>query len=323
MKALSVFSGGLDSVLAAETIRRLGIDVLAVFFETPFFTSARAKDTASGVNLPFKIIDITDRHLEVVKNPPHGYGGNMNPCIDCHALMFRIAGEMMEEEDASFIITGEVLGQRPMSQHRGALSIVDRQSGMEGLILRPLSARLMPVTIPEEKGWVRREDLLNFSGRSRKPQIALAKKLGITKYPSPGGGCLLTESIFSRRLKDLMLSSPLFKARDIELLKVGRHFRINSNTKIIVGRDEDENNIITSLATEDDLLLITPSVPGPAVLASGEINPEIEGLAAAIAVTYSDIKTNETSVNMTRKGIDKTVTSMGREKEEFKKYILV
>jgi tRNA-uridine 2-sulfurtransferase len=322
MKALSVFSGGLDSVLAAETIRRLGIEVRAVFFETPFFSSSRAKETAGAAGLPIIIKDITQRHLEVVKNPPHGYGGNMNPCIDCHALMFRIAGEMLEEEGASFIITGEVLGQRPMSQNRGSLVVVERSSGMEGLILRPLSARCLPPTVPEERGWVRREDLLDFSGRSRKPQMALAKKYGITNYPSPAGGCLLTDEIFSRRLKDLMTFNPGFEIREIELLKTGRHFRLGPETKVIVGRNKDENNAILSLSNGDDLLMTTPSVPGPDVLMTGAITPETEALAAAITVSYSDAKTGETQVGIRHRGTERIATTHGREKEELKNYMI-
>jgi len=322
MKALVVFSGGLDSVLAAETIRRLGIDVLAIFFETPFFSSAKARETADAVNLPIKIKDITQRHLEVVKNPPHGYGGNMNPCIDCHALMFRIAGEMLEEEGASFVITGEVLGQRPMSQNRGSLSVVEKQSGMEGLILRPLSAKCLPVTIPEERGWVKREDLLDFSGRSRKPQMALARKLGITKYPSPAGGCLLTDEIFSRRLKDLMSFNPGFEIREIELLKIGRHFRLSSGVKLIVGRNEEENDAIVSLAKDEDFLMTTPSVPGPDVLLTGAITPEVEAMAAAITVSYSDAKTGEAGVKIGNKGETRFILICGGVKEEFKHYMI-
>jgi len=322
MKAISVFSGGLDSILAAEVIRRIGIDVQAVFFETPFFTSAKAKETADAVNLPIKIVDITDRHLDVVKNPPHGYGGNMNPCIDCHALMFRIAGEMLKQEGADFIITGEVLGQRPMSQNRGALSIVDKESGMEGLLLRPLSGKHLPMTFPEEKGWIRREDLLDFSGRSRKPQMELAKRLNITKFPSPAGGCLLTEEVFSRRLRDLMASDPLFEIREIELLKLGRHFRIGPRTKLIIGRKEDENDAIASLAKADDLQMTTPSVPGPIALLTGEVAPAAEEMAAVMAVSYSDAKTGETLVKIRHKGKDRLIMSRGQGKEGFVRFMI-
>ncbi len=322
MKAISVFSGGLDSILAAEMIRRQGIEVQAVFFETPFFTSSKAKATAAAIHLPIKIRDITQRHLGVVKDPPHGYGGHMNPCIDCHALMFRIAGEMMEEEGAGFIITGEVLGQRPMSQNRGALSIIDRQSGMEGLILRPLSAKHLPLTVPEEKGWVRRDELMDFSGRSRKPQMELAIRFNIKDYPSPAGGCLLTEEVFSRRLKDLMSFDPDFEVRDIELLKTGRHFRIGPETKLIIGRKEDENSGIGSLAGEEDLLMTTPSVPGPSALMTGVITTLAEGLAASMTVSYSDAKTTETLVKIRHKGKDRLIMARGQEKACFIKYMI-
>lgn len=322
MKALSVFSGGLDSILAAEIIRRMGIDVRAVFFETPFFTSEKAKEMARAIDLPIKITDITDRHMEVVKNPAHGYGGNMNPCIDCHALMFRIAGEMMEEEGTDFIITGEVLGQRPMSQNKASLALTEKLSHMQGLILRPLSAKHLPATIPEEKGWVKREELMDLSGRSRKPQMELAKSLNIIKYPSPGGGCLLTEEVFSRRLRDLMSSNPLFEIRDIELLKTGRHFRIGPRTKVIIGRKEDENEAIASLAGKEDLLITTPSVPGPSVLVYGEITHDAEETAAVMAVSYSDAKTGETHVKIHYNGKDRLIMATGRAKDAFSGYMI-
>jgi tRNA-uridine 2-sulfurtransferase len=322
MKAISVFSGGLDSILAAEVIRRQGIDVQAVFFETPFFTSARARMTAEAARLPFKIIDITERHLGVVKNPPHGYGGNMNPCIDCHALMFRIAGEIMEGEGAHFIITGEVLGQRPMSQNRGALTVIDKESGIEGFIVRPLSAKHLPVTIPEEKGWIKRDEMMGFSGRSRKPQMELAARFGISGYPSPAGGCLLTEEVFSRRLKDLMSFSPDFGVRDIELLKTGRHFRLGPDTKLIIGRNEDENEVIGLLAREGDLLLTTPSIPGPNAILIGEITNNAEELAASMAVSYSDARDGETLVKLRHRGTERIIRSRGQEKQGFIKYMI-
>jgi tRNA-uridine 2-sulfurtransferase len=322
MKAISVFSGGLDSILAAEVIRRQGIDVQAVFFETPFFTSARARMTAEAARLPFKIIDITERHLGVVKNPPHGYGGNMNPCIDCHTLMFRIAGEIMEGEGAHFIITGEVLGQRPMSQNRGALTVIDKESGIEGFIVRPLSAKLLPVTIPEEKGWIKRDEMMGFSGRSRKPQMELAARFGISSYPSPAGGCLLTEEVFSRRLKDLMSFSPDFGVRDIELLKTGRHFRLGPKTKLIIGRNEDENEVIGLWAREGDLLLTTPSIPGPNAILIGEITNNTEELAASMAVSYSDARNGEALLKLMHRGTERMIRSRGQEKQGFIKYMI-
>jgi tRNA-specific 2-thiouridylase len=288
MKALCVFSGGLDSMLAAELIRAQDIEVLALFFETPFFDSRKATVSARSLGLPFKVVDITERHLEVVKHPRHGYGGNMNPCIDCHALMFRIAGELLGEEQASFVFTGEVLGQRPMSQNRKALSLVASESGLGGLLLRPLSAKLLGTTIPEEKRWVDRARLMDFQGRSRKPQMALAKQKGITTYPTPAGGCLLTEKAFSERLKDLLDTNPAVGIRGIELLKLGRHFRIGPSVKLVVGRNKQENEAIRKLAEETDLLLSSVSTPGPSALLLGDPSPAMIETACAITAAYSD-----------------------------------
>ncbi len=310
-------------MLAASLIRAQDIDVLALFFETPFFTSPRARKSARSINLPLKVIDITQRHLEVVRNPKHGYGENLNPCIDCHALMLHSAGEMLPAEGASFIITGEVLGQRPMSQNRKALSLVASESGFEDLILRPLSAKRLPTTIPERERWVNRDELMGFSGRSRKPQMRLAESFGIMEYPAPAGGCLLTDQGFSRRLKDLIDSRPEHGVREIELLKLGRHFRLGPHTKLVVGRNKTENLAIQSLARKDDLLLRTASIPGPTALATGELNPDLEGLAVAITVAYSDADDNElTEVRVTGRGSDRDTRNRRVAKESFKKYMI-
>jgi tRNA-specific 2-thiouridylase len=306
MKALQLFSGGLDSMLAAQVIRAQGITVLGLFFETPFFSSAKAKESAASIHLPLKIIDLTASHLEIVRRPKYGYGGNMNPCIDCHSLMLRTAGELMEQEAASFIISGEVLGQRPMSQNIRALSTVAKASGFNGLILRPLSAKHLPLTIPEQKGWVKREELLGFSGRSRKPQMALAKKLNIEQYPSPAGGCSLTDPIFSRRLKDLLGSGTECEVREIQLLKVGRHFRLTPRTKLVVGRNKKENETILSLSRGTDLILEVESVPGPTVLLCGEVTQESLDLALFITASYSDAEEGQSvEVKMLGRGMDR------------------
>jgi tRNA-specific 2-thiouridylase len=323
MKALCVFSGGLDSMLAAELIRAQGIEVLALFFETPFFTSPKARKSAGSLDLPIKVVDITDRHMEMVKNPKHGYGGNMNPCIDCHTLMIRIAGEMLDQEGASFIITGEVVGQRPMSQNLKALSMVAFESGFQKLVLRPLSAKRLPITLPEEEGWVDREKLLGFSGRSRKPQMALARRLNIEDYPSPAGGCLLTDEVFSRRLKDLLAAAPDLELREIELLKLGRHFRIGPQTKLVVGRNEKENHTIKYLSKETDLLLRTVSVPGPTALVLGDLTPELEELAASVTVSYSDAENDElTEISLTGSGKNGVRMAKGRDKRRFSGYMV-
>jgi tRNA-specific 2-thiouridylase len=323
VKALSVFSGGLDSLLASELIRGLGIDVLALFFETPFFSSARARKSAEAINLPIKVVDMTDRHLRMLRDPKHGFGGHMNPCVDCHALMIRIAGEMLEEEGACFVITGEVVGQRPMSQNTKALSVVAHESGLQGLLLRPLSAKRLPQTIPEEKGWVDREKLMGFSGRSRKPQMELAERFDIKEYPSPAGGCLLTDEVFSRRLKDLLSARPDFELREIELLKVGRHFRIGPNTKLVVGRNKDENQTIQGLWKEDDLLLTTVTAPGPTVLVCGEVTPKFLELAVLITVSYSDARDDElTEISLKGQGMERVQKATGRGRETFKSYVI-
>jgi hypothetical protein len=323
MKALAVFSGGLDSMLAAVLIRAQGIEVLGLFFETPFFTSARPVKSAAAIHLPLKVIDITAIHLDMVKNPRHGYGSNMNPCIDCHALMLSEAGKRLEQEGARFLITGEVLGQRPMSQNRGALTVVARESGFHGLILRPLSARLLQPTIPEQMGWVKREELMGFSGRSRKPQMKLAEGFGIQDYPSPAGGCLLTDGPFSRRLKDLVSSQSALEVRELELLKVGRHFRMGPGTKAVVGRNQKENETICMLSKDGDLLLTTVSVPGPTVLVLGDVTPGLEELLASLTVSYSDARGDDpTDVSLSGKGDEKTLSARPRPKSEFRDYMI-
>ncbi|MBN2123156.1 MAG: tRNA 4-thiouridine(8) synthase ThiI [Deltaproteobacteria bacterium] len=323
MKALCVFSGGLDSMLAAELLRAQGIEVLAITFETPFFPAERARISAASMDLPLKVVDITPLHLEIVKNPKHGYGENMNPCIDCHTLMFSRAGNMLEDEGASFIVTGEVLGQRPKSQKRNALRLIARECGFEGLILRPLSARHLSPTIPEEKGWVDREALMDFSGRSRKPQMALAEKFRIADYPSPAGGCLLTDAGFSRRLKDLLLFRPHPESRELELLKLGRHFRLGPSARLVVGRNKAENQAIQALAKESDLLYRVASFPGPTVLAIGRMDRDQEGLAASIAVSYSDAPDGQgAKVGIYGRGEERIVAGVGQDKGAFTSYIL-
>lgn len=319
MKAICVFSGGLDSILAAELIRAQDIDVLALFFETPFFKADRAMVSARSINLPFKVVDITKRHLEVVMQPKHGYGGNMNPCIDCHALMFRIAGEMLESEGATFIFSGEVMGQRPMSQNKKALALVQKESGLNELLLRPLSAKCLPPTIPEKEGWVQRENLKGFQGRSRKPQMRMASDLGIKDYPAPAGGCLLTERGFSRRLKDLLTSKAKVIVPHLEILKLGRHFRLNEHVKIVVGRNKRENEKLKALATNEDIILNTISVPGPTVLMSGELLSDFIPQAVQITLSYSDAKEGENQdVRITGPGINRTMTGTVPHKATFK-----
>lgn len=322
MRALCVFSGGLDSILSAKIMQAQGIEVLGVFFSTPFFGPYRAIRSAKSIGLPLKVVDITEAHLEMLKSPKHGMGKHMNPCIDCHTLMCRIAGQMMEEEGASFVITGEVLGQRPLSQNKQGLAIVAKESGLGRLLLRPLSAKHLPMTIPEEKGWVDREKLFGFKGRSRKPQMQLAKELGITDYPSPAGGCLLTEEVFARRLKDLLCQDNVTRER-IEMLKFGRHFRLTPNAKAIVGRNKTENQALKNLAGRDDVIFQCQSIPGPVVILCGDCNAELIKTVAELAAAYSDSKISDSVAVRARKGEEETVLQVETpEKSFFRQYMV-
>ena len=310
-------------MLAAELVRAQGIDVLALFFETPFFTADRALASAGSMNLPFKVVNITERHLEVVKHPKHGYGGNMNPCIDCHALMFRMAGEMLKSEGAAFVFSGEVMGQRPMSQNKKALTLVSEESGLNGLLLRPLSAKCLSPTIPELEGWVDREQLMGIQGRSRKPQMTLAAQLKLGDYPSPAGGCLLTEKGFSRRLKDLLDSNSEVIVNHLESLKLGRHFRIGDHVKVVVGRNKGENERLRTLAVKGDMLINTCSVPGPTVLVSGVLSSEALDVAVQITLSYSDAREGENqAVRIVGPGIERIVSERVPDKKDFKVFML-
>jgi tRNA U34 2-thiouridine synthase MnmA/TrmU len=319
MKALCVFSGGLDSLLAAELIRSQGINVLGIFFETPFFTSKQAELSAKSIDLPFKVVDIAQPHLQIVKHPKHGYGGNMNPCLDCHTLMFKITGEMLAHEKAGFVVTGEVLGQRPMSQNKAAMDLIAKESHLNRLLLRPLSAKRLPVSIPEEKGWVDRGLLMGFQGRSRKSHMELAQALGIKEYPAPAGGCLLTEKFFAKRLRDLLTSKKNPEIREIELLKVGRHFRVSPDTKIVVGRNEKENIKISAYSSDSDLVLMTVAVPGPTVLAIGNHSNDFIRLAASMTAAYSDASENEfLDIRVMQDKKESIIKTMAVKKEDFR-----
>ena len=265
-RGLSLLSGGLDSQLAVCVLRDAGAEVEAVTFETPFFSSAAARKAAAALGVPLRVIDFTDDEIALVKNPPHGFGGAMNPCIDCHATMIRRAGELMTSLGYDFVATGEVLNQRPMSQNRQSLGVVARTSGLEGRLVRPLCAQLLDPTIPEQEGKLDRAKLLGLSGRRREPQFDLAKKYGLTDYPSPAGGCKLTEKGFGHKLKDLLEHEGLDERRLVELLLVARRFRLPDGTSVILGRDANENRLLAARRTPSDTLVAPVSVPGPTAL---------------------------------------------------------
>ena len=265
-RGLSLISGGLDSQLAICVLRDAGAEVEAVTFETPFFASAAARKAAAALGVKLHVVDFTDDEIALVKNPPHGFGGAMNPCIDCHATMIRRAGELMAQLGYDFVATGEVLNQRPMSQNRQSLGVVARTSGLEGRLVRPLSAQLLEPTIPEQEGKLDRAKLLALSGRRREPQFELAKKYGLVDYPSPAGGCKLTERGFGRKLKDLLDHEGLDERRLVELLLVGRRFRLPDGTGVILGRDATENQLLAARRMSSDTLIAPISVPGPTAL---------------------------------------------------------
>lgn len=301
-KAIALLSGGLDSTLAVRFILDQGIEVEALNFVTPFCNCNRqgrceAAHVAEKFDIPLKIIAFTQEFFRVLRKPAHGYGSGMNPCIDCRILMFSRARERMEETGADFVFTGEVLGQRPMSQHMRAMRVIDRESGLEDRLLRPLSARLLAPTLPEREGIVDRDKLLAIQGRARKPQITLAAEHGIYDYPCPAGGCLLTDPGFARRMRDLVEREPDFNLNDVSLLKVGRHFRVSSGAKAVVGRNEKENGRILELSREADLLFEVKSCGSPVTLLRGETGREEIRLAAALTARYSDSSGTDTRVH--------------------------
>ncbi|WP_321368751.1 thiamine biosynthesis protein [uncultured Desulfuromusa sp.] len=285
-KALGLISGGLDSSLAAMTLMRQGIEVTGIAFVTPFFNADKAKIAAETIGHPLIIENIGNIHLDMVKMPKYGYGRNMNPCIDCHAMMFQLAGKRMLAEGFDFLFSGEVLGQRPMSQNANALRSVANLSGFPEKVLRPLSAKLLPITSMEESGLVDRAQLLDLQGRSRRPQQALAKEWGLHNYPGSGGGCLLTEEGFSNQLRDLFNHDPKATVADVELLKVGRQFRLSATAKLILGRHRADNEALQQQLKPEQIKLRCQNFSGPLGLFCGDPTRQELEIAAAIVASY-------------------------------------
>lgn len=295
IKAIALLSGGLDSTLSTKLILEQGVEVEAVNFLTVFCnctprgkTCLVSKSAATKLGVKLKVFEVSREYLEIVKNPKHGYGRNMNPCLDCRIFMFRRAGQYMRETGASFLITGEVLGERPMSQRREAMRIIEKESGLEGLILRPLSAKLLNPTIAEKEGLVNREKLLAMKGRSRRPQIELAEQLDINDYPCPAGGCLLTDPGFAGRIRDLKDRRPDFTLNDVQFLKIGRHFRLGPDTKLMVGRNEEENSRLANLAKNGDLRFCPTKAKGPTGIGRGVFGRNSILIVSRIIARYSD-----------------------------------
>jgi tRNA-uridine 2-sulfurtransferase len=298
-KAIALLSGGLDSTLAVNLMMQQGIEVIALNFLTPFCRCSKkgcgseAVKVTEKLGLELRVRYLGEEYLAIVRDPAHGYGKNMNPCVDCRILIFSKARKVMEEEGASFVFTGEVLGERPMSQRRDSMRIIEKESGLVGRLLRPLSAQRFPPILAEEEGLVDRSKLLAITGRSRKPQMRLAEEMGIDEYPCPAGGCLLTDPVYAKKVRDLVERGEL-TMDNVTLLRIGRHFRLKDSAKLIVGRDQNENKRLESLAREGDVVLSTFPLPGPVALLRKGDNGSIE-LSAMICAAHSDAR-NETEV---------------------------
>lgn len=310
VKALALFSGGLDSSLAIKLIQEQGIAVEVITFLTPFYTAKSGgfnlERVAQQLGVPLKVMRLGLDYLRIIRKPKYGYGKHMNPCIDCHIYMLKKAKKYAKQIGAAFIITGEVLDERPMSQHWKALKIVEEESSLKGKLLRPLSAKLLPPTETEVKGLVDRTKLLDIRGRSRKRQLALAKAFGITEYQSPAGGCLLTYKEFSAKLRDLLTHRRRVSMADLELLKVGRHFRYGIN-KIIVGRNKEENETLLKLKNRNDYFFEAVGCGSPITLLQGPKTRQAVEQAAKLTAYYSDQKTGKVHVKYGRTKLEKSL----------------
>ncbi len=311
-KALALLSGGLDSTIAIEIMKRQGIEVIAMNIVTAFCqcTSSNscqleAVKVSEKLGVPIKVINATADLIEIVKKPKFGFGKNINPCIDCRINLFKAAAKYMKEVGAAFVFTGEVLGQRPMSQRKDAMKKIDQEAGLTGYVLRPLCAKHLEPTIPEQEGLVDREQLLEIKGRSRKEQMQLADLFEIKDYKCPAGGCLLTDAEFAYRMRELLDHCDA-SVNDVQFLKLGRHFRIDPTTKLVVGRRDEDNTRIESLAQKGDYLMLMANIEGPLAMIRGEITDEKLEFAASLVARYSKEQDDEIAeVKITRKGYEK------------------
>ena len=288
--ALALFSGGLDSQLAVQLIRDHGVQVTGVHFLSVFWEGKERQVRAAAEEVAVELIEpeISREMIQLVKLPPHGYGKCLNPCLDCKILMLSCAKRIMEERGWQFLVTGEVVGQRPMSQRRDCFPMLEKAADVRGMVVRPLSGKVLPATIAEERGWIHRAELLAISGRSRRTQLEMAKRLGLRRYGTPAGGCLLTDPGFSARLRDLLQRDQTWGVQDVKLLRLGRHFRLTPSAKLVVGRNEQENKKLETCPEGGDVRLDPRGVPGPLALLRGEATPENVATAMGIVVRYSD-----------------------------------
>ncbi|KER06735.1 tRNA-specific 2-thiouridylase MnmA protein [Marine Group I thaumarchaeote SCGC AAA799-E16] len=327
-KVVALLSGGLDSQLAVRMMQEQGFDVSAVAIKTPFcdFDCGRGcgfeiRERADDLNVNLKTVYLGDEYIEMLKNPKHGIGAGFNPCIDCRAMMFDAAKKHMKEIGAEFIVSGEVLGQRPMSQHGPALRTIEKESDLVGKIVRPLSAALLPETIPEKEGLIKRENLGMIRGRTRRNQLDMAKKYGIENPPNAGGGCLLTEPQFGIKAKDLFRHVENPTINDIDLLKIGRHFRLDEETKLVVGRNKDENEMIKAIALPNDILLEAKDHVGPTSILRGKTAKNHTNFASSVTLRYSDAPKNQQEVVLVKKGeVSEEISAKSIEEEDYIKF---
>jgi tRNA-uridine 2-sulfurtransferase len=324
--ALALFSGGLDSILACRVVAAQGIRIKAIKFVSPFFgyeilsdPERYREEMRQKYDIDVLIEDISSHYLQLLRNPAHGFGKNFNPCIDCKIFMFSRAREMMAELGASFLITGEVLGQRPMSQRRDTLNVIERDSGNRSFLLRPLSAKLMKETEAEQKGLVDRDRLLDFSGRGRSRQIALAREFGITDFPAPAGGCILADPILSRRVarmyaRDFVLQPEEITRTDILLLLTGRQFRLPGGGWLILGRDERENQKLEGLCQENDMMLLMEDRPGPTAILRRATSLSADKLAGDLQTAASLVVLYGKKVTSGPQGVEVDIFFNGRKK---------
>ena len=314
-RCLALFSGGLDSLLAIKVMKNAGIEVIGLNFDTGFFFGAYTEE--AGVkkyrapvppDYDIRVVDISKEFFEMMKQPKHGFGKHMNPCIDCKIFMIRKAKELLEQYDAGFIITGEVLGQRPMTQNLRSMKTIEADAGVTGYLLRPLCAKNLEMTEPEKLGWVDREKLLDIQGRTRTTQLKLAKDWGLEPFVKPpAGGCILTEEVYSRRLLDHLKHNKEMSREEMKLLNVGRHFR-NGSYKFIVGRKESENKELLKLS-KNAYVFDALHVPGPIVLTFDDIDEEAKKFIASVTAGYSDANDREAAeVKVAKEGKEEVLT---------------
>jgi len=318
-RAVALISCGLDSLLAAKIAKDQGAEIAGLHFEHCFLPEHKStlKRVSEEIGISIAVRNVSNEIIALLENPAHGFGANINPCIDCRIMSFKIAGEYMKEVNASFIITGEVIGQRPMSQNRQALSLIERESELEGKILRPLSALLLKPTEPEKAGMVDREKLFGFKGRTRKPQLELARHLGLTEWQTPAGGCLLTDPGFSSRLKTVMEMGLAINENMVEVVKSGRLFRLQGSTILIIGRNQRENLELEKLIVAGDIVFWPEDVPGPTALLRGKSVKNNIALARQMLARYTDVAPGQK-----RHGCQKNVSTGEVDKFEFRKYLI-